>query len=201
MGSGQSARKLTISNEEEVGVIKVSNAIVQRLAQGESTRARGESPSDMRSSAPPTIQHLAPPSATTVAPQTSQEATAGQAVYYYPELTMSALQMQQQMEEELKRQDQYWQRRLRNLEDGYQKVNRVLEDEYKKAASETSTAKSGRKIADIQNTVQPCLENSNKVLKCFQDHPKETLKCSNLVEEFSNCVWNVHYTRMIETRS
>lgn len=140
MGSGQSARKLTISNEEEVGVIKVSNAIVQRLAQGERARAR-EPPSDTRSYAP--TQHPAPPGATTVAPQTS-EATPGQPVYYYPELTMSALQMQQQKEEELKRQDQYWQRRLRNLEDGYQKINHILEDEYKKAASETSVAKPGK---------------------------------------------------------
>lgn len=139
MGSGQSARKLTISNEEEVGVIKVSNAIVQRLAQGERARAR-ESPSEKRPGAPP-VQHSATPSAAT-APQAG-EAAPGQPVYYYPEFTMSALQMQQQMEEELKRQDQYWQRRLRNLEDGYQKVNRVLEDEYKKAASETSLAKSG----------------------------------------------------------
>ncbi|XP_011865130.1 PREDICTED: MICOS complex subunit Mic25 [Vollenhovia emeryi] len=197
MGSGQSARKLTISNEEEVGVIKVSNAIVQRLAQSERARAR-EPPSDARR--PGTPQHSASPSATAVAPQPS-EAAPGQPVYYYPELTVSALRMQQQMEEELKRQDQYWQKRLQKLEHGYQKVNRVLEDEYKKAAVETAVANPGQKIADIQNTVQPCLENSNKVLKCFQDHPKETLNCSNLVEEFSNCVWNVHYTRMIETRS
>lgn len=59
----------------------------------------------------------------------------------------------------------------------------------------------GQKNANVQCTVQPCLENSNKVLKCFQDHPKEALKCSNLVDEFSNCVWNKHYTRMLETRS
>lgn len=139
MGSGQSARKLTISNEEEVGVIKVSNAIVQRLAQGEKAKAR-ESSSDTRSHT--SIQHPAPLGATTVPPQPS-EATLGQPVYYYPELTMSALQMQQQMEEELKVQNQYWQKRLRNLENGYQKINNVLEDEYKKAASETSTDKSG----------------------------------------------------------
>lgn len=141
MGSGQSARKLTISNEEEVGVIKVSNAIVQRLAQGERARAREPPPSDTRPGAP--IQHPAPPSATTVAPQAGEAAASGQPVYYYPELTISALQMQQQMEEELKRQDQYWQRRLRNLEDGYQKVNRILEDEYKRVANETSLTKSG----------------------------------------------------------
>ncbi|XP_011647314.1 MICOS complex subunit MIC25 [Pogonomyrmex barbatus] len=194
MGSGQSARKLTISNEEEVGVIKVSNAVVQRLAQGERSKAR-ETPSDTR----PATPNRQPIPATTVTPHID-EATPGQApVYHYPELTISALRMQQQMEEELKQQEQYWQKRLQNLENGYQKINYILEEEYKKAANETS--KPGQKVVDVQNIVQPCVENSNKVLKCLQDHPKETLKCSDLVEEFSNCVWNKHYTRMIETRS
>lgn len=59
----------------------------------------------------------------------------------------------------------------------------------------------GQKTVNVQGTVQPCLDGSNKVLKCFQDHPEEILKCSNLVEEFSNCVWNLHYTRVIEARS
>ncbi|KYN50095.1 hypothetical protein ALC62_00123 [Cyphomyrmex costatus] len=140
MGSGQSARKLTISNEEEVGVIKVSNAIVQRLAQGEKSRAH-KPPSD---AIPSPMQQSAPSRVTTSMSHTS-EATPGQPVYY-PELTVSALQMQQQMEEELRRQDQYWQRRLRNLEDGYQKINRVLDEEYKKAANESSAAKSGEFI-------------------------------------------------------
>ncbi|XP_072756261.1 uncharacterized protein Chchd3 [Anoplolepis gracilipes] len=191
MGSGQSARKLTISNEEEVGVIKVSNAIVQRLAQRESessTDARPDSPS----------KHPAPPPSASVPPATN--AVPVQPVHY-PELTLSALQMQQHMEQELKKQDQYWHKRLQNLEEGYQKVNRTLEEEYKKAVSETSTSKTGQKTVDVQSAVQPCMEGSNKVLKCLQDHPKETLKCSNLVEEFSNCVWNMHYIRVIEARS
>ncbi|XP_029175181.1 MICOS complex subunit MIC19 [Nylanderia fulva] len=196
MGSGQSARKLTISNEEEVGVIKVSNAIVQRLAQQRDGSEVNESSTDPPRPDSSKVRQTAPPSAAPPA----VAVTSGQPVYY-PELTVSALQMQQHMEQELKKQDQYWHRRLQNLEDGYQKVNRVLEDEYKKAANETSVTKTGQKSVDIQGAVQPCLEGSNKVLKCFQDHPKETLKCSNLVEEFSNCVWNVHYTRVIEARS
>lgn len=195
MGSGQSARKLTISNEEEVGVIKVSNAIVQRLAQQRDGSEINEASSiDVRPDSSK-VQQSAPPSAALLPPPVAS----GQPVY--PELTVSALQMQQHMEQELKKQDQYWHRRLQNLEEGYQKINRVLEDEYRKAINETSTTKTAQKTVDIQDAVQPCLEGSNKVLKCFQDHPKETLKCSNLVEEFSNCVWNVHYTRVIEARS
>ncbi|XP_070163700.1 MICOS complex subunit mic25-b [Polyergus mexicanus] len=192
MGSGQSARKLTISNEEEVGVIKVSNAIVQRLAQRDGSEV-GESSTSTRTDS--SSKHPAHPSGVPPA----ADATPGQPVHY-SELTLSALQIQQHMEQELKKQNQYWHKRLQNLEEGYQKINQILEDEYKKAITETSTTKTGQKSIDVQNTVPPCLEDSNKVIKCFQDHPKETLKCSNLVEEFSNCL-NVQYTHVIEARS
>ncbi|XP_050447171.1 MICOS complex subunit Mic19 [Cataglyphis hispanica] len=196
MGSGQSARRLTISNEEEIGVIKVSNAIVQRLAQRDGSGA-GESFTGTRADLP--NKHPAPPSAV---PTAANNATAGQPTpgQQQPELTMSALQIQQQMEEELKKQDQFWQRRLQNLEDGYQQINSILEEEYKKAITEIAAAKAEERSVDVPTTVQLCLEDSNKVIKCFQEHPKETLKCSNLVEEFANCLI-VHHTRVIESRS
>lgn len=139
MGSGQSARRLTISNEEEIGVIKVSNAIVQRLAQRDGSEV-GEPSTGPRADSP--NKHPAPPSAI---PTAATDATPGQPMHY-PELTVSALQMQQHMEEELKKQDQYWQRRLQNLEDGYQKINCILEDEYKKAITEMSAAKTGESL-------------------------------------------------------
>ncbi|XP_020291408.1 MICOS complex subunit Mic19 [Pseudomyrmex gracilis] len=193
MGSGQSSRKLTISNEEGVGVIKLSNSIIERLAQAETSSA---STSDVKPDV--SNQQAPPPPGVATAPHQTAVTAPGQPVYYYPELTVSALKMQQQMEKELKQQDQYWQRRLQKLESGYQKLNAILEDEYKKAASETSDTKNRQVISDIQGAVQPCIENSDKILKCLQDHPKETLKCSNLVEEFSNCIWNVQYTYMIK---
>lgn len=46
----------------------------------------------------------------------------------------------------------------------------------------------GKKKIDVNSVVPPCIENKDKVLQCYQDHPREILKCSSLVEEFSNCV-------------
>ncbi|XP_032682178.1 uncharacterized protein LOC116849296 [Odontomachus brunneus] len=198
MGSGQSARKLTITNEEEIGVIKVSNSLVQRIAQREKQKVQ-ESSSDAAPTATPG-QHSTPPPSATTAPPAPSNVAPEHPVYYYPELTMSAHQIYQQKEQELKQQEQYWHKRLQNVDDSYRKINRILAEEYQKTIAETS-AKTGQNIADIQDTMQPCLENSNKVLKCFQNHPKETLACSSLVQEFSNCVWNVHYTHAIQTRS
>lgn len=144
MGSGQSARKLTITNEEDIGVIKLSNSLVQRIAQGERAKAN-EPPPDPKPTIP--VQHPTPPppppspSATTVVPPVTSNS--GYPVYYYPELTMSAHQIQQQKEQELKQQEQYWRRRLQNVDDSYQKINRILADEYQKAIAETSFAKAG----------------------------------------------------------
>lgn len=138
MGSSQSSRKLTISNEEGVGVIKLSNSIIERLAKAETSIV---STSDVK---PDISSQQAPPPGVATAPHQTADIAPGQPVYYYPELTVSALQMQQQMEKELKQQDQYWQRRLQKLESGYQKLNAILEDEYKKAASETSDTKNSK---------------------------------------------------------
>ncbi|RLU24094.1 hypothetical protein DMN91_004303 [Ooceraea biroi] len=137
MGSGQSARKLTISNEEDLGVIKVSNAIVQRLAQGEAMIDKSSS-----AKYDTAIQHSAVSSTPIIPPQA--DAAAVHPMHYYPELTMSALQIQQRKEEELKQQEQYWQRRLQNLKEGYQRIERTLEEEYKKAVNETSVAQVGK---------------------------------------------------------
>jgi len=45
MGSSQSARKLTITNDEELGVIHISNGLAQRLAHGvanQKTKGNGD---------------------------------------------------------------------------------------------------------------------------------------------------------------
>ncbi|XP_015431199.1 PREDICTED: MICOS complex subunit mic25 isoform X2 [Dufourea novaeangliae] len=136
MGADHSRRVLTIDNEEDINVIKVSKSVVQRLTQKTSDTESGK---------------------------------------------------EQQKEQELLTQDQYWQKRLENLEKNHLKINRIIDEEYKKAVDELYV-NSDKKQVNIHDTVQPCLETTDKVLKCYQDHPKEILKCSNLVEEFSNCV-------------
>lgn len=178
MGSSQSARKLTISNEEEVGVIKVSNAVVQRL-QGAEDETGGKDVRGVQPSYPMPLPSGVP------IPYAQDIPSNGVAVYHYPEFTISALEIQQQKEEELKSQDQYWQRRLQNLERNHEKINAVIETEYKKAMEEFSD---GEKVQVSRAPRPPCVEHSNKVLKCYQENPKEILKCSNLVEQFSNCV-------------
>ncbi|XP_020708817.1 MICOS complex subunit MIC19 [Athalia rosae] len=191
MGSNQSARKLTISNEEEVRVIKVSKAVVQRLQGAEDENGEKKT---TKSAEPPyamPLPHLVS-QRVPVVPDGSANAVP---VYYYPEYTVSALEIQQQKEEELKNQEHYWQRRLENMERTHKNINNIVEAEYKKAINEFTN---GGKVP-IPSTRSPCDKHNSKVLKCYQNNPKEVLQCSALVEEFSNCV-DQHRANMIAAR-
>ncbi|KZC09339.1 PREDICTED: MICOS complex subunit MIC25 isoform X1 [Dufourea novaeangliae] len=183
MGADHSRRVLTIDNEEDINVIKVSKSVVQRLTQKTSDTESGK---EVRSST--LTESVVKKDVLPLPSQTGDiPVPSGYPVYYYPQLTLTALEIQQQKEQELLTQDQYWQKRLENLEKNHLKINRIIDEEYKKAVDELYV-NSDKKQVNIHDTVQPCLETTDKVLKCYQDHPKEILKCSNLVEEFSNCV-------------
>lgn len=172
MGSGQSARKITINNEE-IGVIGISESVVERLVQ-----KVNESPvaSEVRSS--------------TLTESSSHPQSGGTLVNseFAPcqHLTMSALKMQQQKEQELRNLDNYWRQRLWNLEQTHAKLNDILNAEYKKATEEIYI--NAKKGISVEDAVQPCKSTSDKVLACYQQNPKQILKCSNLVDEFFNCV-------------
>lgn len=195
MGGGQSARKLTIENEEEIDVIQVSKAVVDRMSEKankvNSEPVKEVKPTDVAHSSADTAVSSRPPQDKNV-PSASQYST-----YYYPQLTITALQMQQQREQELKNQNQYWKNRLKSVEKRYSEITNTLDQEYKKAAAKLHTV--DQKNMNIEDDVQPCAESSTKVLKCYQEHPNEILMCSKLVEEFSNCV-DQRRARVISSR-
>ncbi|XP_066593972.1 MICOS complex subunit MIC19-like [Prorops nasuta] len=172
MGSGQSARKLTISNEN--GVIDVSNDLVRRLAN--SSKAKTSQSTEEVKSVP--SEHY---SSKCFPPKTTE--STGYPVFYYPELTLTALEIKQQKEKELNSQQKYWQLRMKKMEENYMKINNIIEEEYVRALKEMAPSVKGQ-----ARSIQPCLDNGDKVLKCYQENPKEALKCAKIVEEFSNCV-------------
>lgn len=46
----------------------------------------------------------------------------------------------------------------------------------------------GKKTISLDSAIPPCCSDKEKVLKCYRENPREILKCSNVVEEFNNCV-------------
>lgn len=119
MGAEQSVRKLTIDNEEEIDVITVSNTLLQRFSK------KGNEINSAN---------------TVVSPKSSESndapVTSGYPVYYYPQLTLTALEIQQRKEQEFHNQDQYWQNRLKNLKESHMKIQNIMDKEYEKAVDE-----------------------------------------------------------------
>lgn len=126
MGQSQSARKLTINNEESV--IQISTDLADRLA----TRSKRPQPTSDAVSAPPTSPVVAP----SVPPSEPYPA-----VHSHPEYTITAYKMQQQKEIELQAQDQYWQKRLNNLKLSHERITRIFQEEYKRAMDEVTNVK------------------------------------------------------------
>ncbi|XP_014216812.1 MICOS complex subunit MIC19 [Copidosoma floridanum] len=177
MGTSQSSRKLTIANDEDdANVIKISDAVAQRLSESAAAAAQSQQPS---AKSPVQMSAVAALPARGPLPM-HQEAGEG----YYPHFTITALEVKQQKEQELHEQQLYWKQRLQNLEKSHQNINRTFDEEYKKALSYFDDCRD----INIQFTARPCDENKEKVLKCYQENLRETLKCSDLVQQFSNCV-------------
>lgn len=151
MGSGQSTRKLTITNDEELGVIHISNGVAQRLAQGVANPKTESSPqkevnigrqwesSSVNQTNKPE-QVFGQPAAAPPPPPPPTRSYNVNSVPINPEYTISALKMQQQKEEELTNQNVYWQRRMQNLKENHAKVDRILEDEYQRAVDQVAAA-------------------------------------------------------------
>ena len=144
MGANQSARKVTVVNDEASGVIKISDSVVQRLKgeiSGDSQKQQQQSapapepekvapppaaPVDPTPPPPPPAQEAAPPPAPAPAPapapQPQSEPVIQQQVWqrpiiqYIEEPSISALRVKAEKEEEMKTQDDYWRDRLQKQE-------------------------------------------------------------------------------------
>ncbi|KAH0537776.1 MICOS complex subunit MIC25 [Cotesia glomerata] len=213
MGSSQSARKLTIDNEE--GIIQISTDLVERLARNSKDKSvsadvagdvksskpsRTDSASSQQSyaddnlkSSPKAAPSVIPPVPAPVTPMRSlptRKESLPKSDYsgqLYSDYTLTAMKVLHQKEDELQAQDHYWRERLQKIHGQYEKINRVFQDEYNRAKEQIANAP-GNKNVNIDITVAPCSDKKKKVLECYQENPRQILKCASVVEEFSNCV-------------
>lgn len=59
----------------------------------------------------------------------------------------------------------------------------------KLSVSELEKTASEVEAAFVKSTVNPvCQDCQTAVLKCYQDHPKQTLLCADVVQKFTRCV-------------
>jgi len=170
MGGLQSTgtRKISVPNDDTSGVIKVSDSVVQRLkGRAEVKESKSENPvSPYQSTVQPVISSFPQPVYGGVTPKTS-------------------LEIRQDKEEALRENDQYWEKRLKTVEENHMMMNRRMEEEYKKAAKEVEELFSRLPTKREQ---PPCANAGQDVKNCYQKNPGRVLKCAKEVEAFAACV-------------
>jgi len=201
MGANQSTRKITVVNDEASGVIKISDAVVQRL-KGEITGESAAPPSPVASSPPPPVE--APTTATPLPPppppqdvapppppsdHPTVEATATHVwqrpiIQYIEEPSLSALRVRTEKEEELMQLEAYWQERLASQETAHIEQAKLTEEEVARSARMVDTL--FRPVSSHRKEL--CRDASDAVQSCYSSNSQQPLLCRDKVLQFSHCV-------------
>jgi len=205
MGANQSARKVTVVNDEASGVIKISDSVVQRL-KGEISGDSQTQQQQQQSAPAPEPEKVAPPPPAPVeptppppppapeaapAPAPQSEPVIQQQVWqrpiiqYIEEPSISSLRVKAEKEEEMKTQDDYWRDRLQKQEESFIANAKLTEGEIIKNAKYVETLFKPAVNKEI------CRESQQSVLSCYQSNPGKPLLCRDQVLAFTKCVSEV----------
>ncbi|BFF92339.1 MICOS complex subunit MIC19 [Drosophila madeirensis] len=191
MGARQSQsrepRSVSMENPTPAGVIDISDDVVKRLKAGISQQARQHAA--VAEESQPAAKAPAAPSAALSAPASAVKTPSYQAptsIYVQGGgQTISAADVQRQMNQELQQNDELWRQRLVKLEENLKKTNTILESEYANAVENVHKRFVSTAAA---HKVPPCQDLKSQLLACYRAHPGETLQCMEEVAQFRQCV-------------
>ncbi|XP_018791468.1 PREDICTED: uncharacterized protein LOC108970492 [Bactrocera latifrons] len=191
MGAAHSTEPRSVSMDNpNPGVIDISDEVVQRLKKGINKQAK-ESAAAESAPAPPVkdvrpipVKPATPPAI--VPPTVVYQAPATQTVYVAPSgTTITAADMVRQKEAELTQNDAMWRQRLHELEQTLKKTNTIMEKEYSSALEDVRQRFA---TASPVHQLPPCQDLKAQVIACYRANPGQTLKCSEEVAAFTECI-------------
>jgi len=215
-----STRRITVANEGGVpGVIKVSDSVIGRLKEANEPASKQKSvpekpvevaepvqPAPAQIEAPPVaaIEELPPPPPPVIAPPVIAEPTPHEQPpsfpqqpqqvpnnYFFPEEAhLALLRLRQERELELKKVEDYWREKLKTVESKYVNLNKLTSEEFAKSVAEVEQLYKKETCGPI------CQDMEKSVIQCYQDNPKQSLVCSNIVKDFSKCVASASLTAL-----
>ncbi|XP_017874442.1 PREDICTED: uncharacterized protein LOC108621550 [Drosophila arizonae] len=202
MGARQSRdpRSVSMENPTPAGVLDISDDVVKRLKQGISQQARENAtvaevskpvPKPQESPKKVVVKEVAPAPPTVVyqAPTPIYVQGGGH--------TISAADVQRQMNQELVKNDELWKQRMLKLEENLKKTNTIMETEYANAVEGVHKRFVSTAAA---HKVPPCGDLKGQLLACYRAHPGETLKCIDEVTQFRQCV-DVHRIKKLDAEA
>ncbi|XP_055586626.1 MICOS complex subunit MIC19 [Uranotaenia lowii] len=181
MGAASSTSKtVTVDNDSPVGVIEISEDVVNRIKSGLHPKEVKNQPSG-EGKGPSSYPNPMPPSTDGI----------------YGEPSITSMQVLRQKEQELRANDIYWTKRLQNLESNLKKTNQILEKEYNDAIVDV---KKRFESSAVDHQLPPCQELKAKVIDCYKKNHYETLQCAPDVKAFTDCV-DIHRIQQLQVKS
>lgn len=195
MGASHSTEPRSVSMDNpNPGVIDISDDVVQRLKKGINKQAKENAVSTAASeSTPPLPTKDVRPTAiepatlpAIVPPTVVYQAPPPHTVYVAPSgITITAADMVRQKEAELTQNDAMWRQRLVELEETLKKTNTIMEKEYSSAVEDVRQRFA---TASPVHQLPPCQDLKAQVIACYRANPGQTLKCSDVVAAFRECI-------------
>lgn len=174
MGNAPSSRRVTVVNDDVVGVVQVSENVVRRL-RGEPEKTNDSTTSSSKESTHPSG---------TAAP------SSGFVPFNPPEPYSSTLEQRQKYQEEFKKAERSWQNRIRQLESQNRQLFEAANEKVAATLLEVETN-------HMKNSYAPvCPDKQQKVLHCYKENSKYPLTCSRDVNDFMECVDKVRMTAL-----
>ncbi|GFY40783.1 uncharacterized protein TNIN_129561 [Trichonephila inaurata madagascariensis] len=178
MGNAPSNRRVTVVNDDVVGVVQVSEGVVRRLrGLPDKQSTDSEKSSSQEQPVPPSIPEVIRP-------------TPNYLPFAPPEPYSSTLEQRQKYHEEFKKAEKSWNNRIHELET----QNRML--------YETANEKFGATLKEVEenhvkNSYAPvCPDIQQKVIHCYKENTKLPLNCSQEVHDLLKCVEKVRMTAL-----
>ncbi|GFT02020.1 uncharacterized protein NPIL_584792 [Nephila pilipes] len=169
MGNAPSNRRVTVVNDDVVGVVQVSESVVRRLRGLPDKPSTDSEKNSQEQIAPPPISDVPRP-------------TPNYLPFAPPEPYSSTLEQRQKYHEEFKKAEKSWNSRIQELET----QNRML--------YETAKEKFGATLKEVEenhvkNSYAPvCPDKQQQVVQCYKENAKFPLNCSQAVNELMKCV-------------
>jgi len=175
MGINSSTRRVTVVNDNETGVIRISESVVQKISQTQ----HHSNDSQPIQRPPPQSSQPVPQS------QQQQQSPPQRRELSSDHLFVGSQSSREEHEREIRRLEQSWKTQIQEL----QKQNRQL---WSTANENLST-----NITDVEkNLVKQkcdpiCRQHERLVVDCYHSNRSQPLKCSKEVKAFVDCVHQV----------
>ncbi|XP_034487327.1 MICOS complex subunit MIC19 [Drosophila innubila] len=205
MGAKQSREPRSVSMENPAGVLDISDDVVKRLKQGITQQARenaavaeeSQPASKPQQPAKKAPVKAADGAAAAVAPPPTVVYQSATPIYVQGGgQTISAADVQRQMNQELLKNDELWKQRMTKLEENLKKTNTIMETEYANAVE--GVHKRFVSTAAAHKT-PPCQDLKAQLLACYRANPGETLRCIDEVAQFKQCV-DMHRIKKLDSQ-